>query len=105
MPRVIFDEFHERSLQADLALALCLEARAALRPDLKLIVMSATLDAAPVAKLLGDAPVLTSEGRMYPVETRYLAAAGAGAAPAPGAAGGGARPQGGDRQPAGVPAR
>ena len=69
---VIFDEFHERSLQADLALALCLEARAALRPDLKLVVMSATLDAAPVAKLLDDAPVLTSEGRMFPVETRYL---------------------------------
>ena len=69
---VIFDEFHERSLQADLALALSLEARSALRADLKLIVMSATLDAAPVAKLMGDAPVLTSEGRMYPVETRYL---------------------------------
>lgn len=69
---VIFDEFHERSLQADLALALALEARAALRPDLKLIVMSATLDAAPVAALLGDAPVLTSEGRMFPVETKYL---------------------------------
>jgi ATP-dependent helicase HrpB len=69
---IIFDEFHERSLHADLALALALEARSALRPDLKLIVMSATLDAAPVAALLGDAPVLTSEGRMYPVETRYL---------------------------------
>ena len=69
---VIFDEFHERSLQADLALALSLEACSALRPDLKLIVMSATLDAAPVAKLMGDAPVLTSEGRIYPVETRYL---------------------------------
>ena len=69
---VIFDEFHERSLQADLALALSLETRSALRADLKLIVMSATLDAAPVAKLMGDAPVLTSEGRMYPVETRYL---------------------------------
>jgi ATP-dependent helicase HrpB len=69
---VLFDEFHERSLQADLALALCLEAQSALRPDLKLLVMSATLDAAPVAALLGDAPVLTSEGRMYPVETRYL---------------------------------
>ena len=68
---VIFDEFHERSLQADLALALCLEARAALRPDLKLVVMSATLDAASVAKLLDDAPVLTSQGRMFPVETRY----------------------------------
>lgn len=69
---IIFDEFHERSLHADLALALALEARSALRPDLKLIVMSATLDAAPVAALMGDAPVLTSEGRMYPVETRYL---------------------------------
>jgi ATP-dependent helicase HrpB len=69
---VIFDEFHERSLQADLALALCLETRSALRPDLKLIVMSATLEAAPVAILLGDAPVLSSEGRAYPVETRYL---------------------------------
>ncbi|HEY3645329.1 MAG TPA: ATP-dependent helicase HrpB [Gammaproteobacteria bacterium] len=69
---VIFDEFHERSLQADLALALCLESRAALRPELKLIVMSATLEAAPVAKLLGDAPVVISEGRAHPVETRYL---------------------------------
>jgi len=69
---VIFDEFHERSLQADLALALCLESRAALRPDLRLIVMSATLDALPVAELLGGAPVLESEGRMFPVETRYL---------------------------------
>jgi ATP-dependent helicase HrpB len=69
---VIFDEFHERSLQADLALALCLESRAALRPDLKLIIMSATLEAAPVAKLLGDAPIVASEGRAYPVETRHL---------------------------------
>ena len=69
---VIFDEFHERSLQADLALALCLEARSAFRAGLKLIVMSATLDAAPVAQLMGGAAVLTSEGRMYPVETRYL---------------------------------
>jgi ATP-dependent helicase HrpB len=69
---VIFDEFHERSLQTDLALALCLESRAVLRPELKLIVMSATLEAAPVAKLLGDAPVVSSEGRQYPVETRYL---------------------------------
>ena len=69
---VIFDEFHERSLQTDLALALCLESRAALRADLKLIVMSATLQAAPVAKLLGDAPVLSSEGRQFPVDTRYL---------------------------------
>ena len=69
---VIFDEFHERSLQADLALALCLESRAALRPDLRLVVMSATLDTGPVADLLGGAPVLTSSGREYPVETRYV---------------------------------
>ena len=68
---VIFDEFHERSLHADLALALCLEARQALRPDLRLAVMSATLDAAPVAALLGDAPLLTSEGRSFPVTTTY----------------------------------
>ena len=69
---VIFDEFHERSLNADLGLALCLEVRGALRPDLKLLVMSATLDAGPVAALMGDAPVVTSEGRAFPVETRWL---------------------------------
>ena len=69
---VIFDEFHERSLNADLGLALCLEVRAALRPDLALLVMSATLDAAPVAALMGDAPVITSQGRAFPVETRWL---------------------------------
>ena len=69
---VIFDEFHERSLNADLGLALVLESRAALREDLALIVMSATLDAAPVAALLGDAPLLTAEGRAFPVETRWL---------------------------------
>jgi len=69
---LIFDEFHERSLQADLGLALALEVRAALRPDLKLIVMSATLDAGPVATLMGDAPVLTSEGRNFEVETIWL---------------------------------
>ncbi len=69
---VIFDEFHERSLHADLSLALCLEARQALRPDLRLVVMSATLDAAPVARLLGDAPLLTTAGRSFPVTTRYL---------------------------------
>ncbi len=68
---VIFDEFHERSLNADLGLALVLEARAALRPDLALVVMSATLDAAPVAALTG-AETLTAEGRAYPVETRWL---------------------------------
>ena len=69
---VIFDEFHERSLQADLGLALVWEARAALRPDLALVVMSATLDAAPVAALLDDAPVVTSEGRAFTVEVRHL---------------------------------
>jgi ATP-dependent helicase HrpB len=68
---VIFDEFHERSLQADLGLALVRESRQALRDDLRVIVMSATLDTAPVARLLGDVPVLTSEGRAYPVEPRY----------------------------------
>lgn len=69
---VIFDEFHERSLNADLGLALCLEVRGALREDLKLLVMSATLDAGPVAALMGDAPVVTSAGRAFPVETRWL---------------------------------
>ncbi|PWE26556.1 ATP-dependent helicase HrpB [Pararhodobacter marinus] len=69
---VIFDEFHERSLNADLGLALILEARAALREDLQLVVMSATLDAAPVAALMGDAPLLTAEGRAFPVDTRWL---------------------------------
>jgi len=68
---VIFDEFHERSLQADLALALCLDVQSGLREDLRLLVMSATLDGAAIARLLGDAPLLTSEGRSYPVETHY----------------------------------
>ncbi len=69
---LVFDEFHERSLNADLGLALALEIRAALRDDLQLVVMSATLDAAPVAALMGDAPLVTSEGRAFPVETRWL---------------------------------
>ncbi len=69
---VLFDEFHERSLQADLGLALCLETQHLFRPDLRLFVMSATLDCGPVADLLGRAPVLRCEGRMFPVETRYL---------------------------------
>ncbi len=68
---VIFDEFHERSLNADLGLALCLEITGALRDDLILLAMSATLDADPVARLM-DAPILTSEGRSFPVETRWL---------------------------------
>ena len=71
---VLFDEFHERSLNADLGLALTLELRAALRPDMILLVMSATLDAEPVAALMGDAPVITSEGVSFPVETRWLEA-------------------------------
>jgi ATP-dependent helicase HrpB len=69
---LIFDEFHERSLHADLGLALALEVRSAFRPDLILLTMSATLDAAPVARLMGDAPVITAEGRAFPVETIWL---------------------------------
>lgn len=68
---VVFDEFHERSLNGDLGLALAWEVRQALRPDLNVLVMSATLDAAPVAALL-DAPVVTSDGRAFPVDTRWL---------------------------------
>lgn len=68
---VIFDEFHERSLNADLGLAFCLEVAGALREDLILVAMSATLDAAPVAELM-QAPLVTSEGRSFPVETRWL---------------------------------
>lgn len=70
---VVFDEFHERSLHADLGLALALQSRAVLRDDLRIVVMSATLDGLAVAALLGDAPVVTSEGRAFPVETHYLA--------------------------------
>jgi ATP-dependent helicase HrpB len=69
---VLFDEFHERSLDADLGLALARDAQAVLRGDLRLLVMSATLDGARVAALLGDAPIVESHGRAYPVETRYL---------------------------------
>lgn len=68
---VIFDEFHERSLQADTALAFCLEAQAALRPDLKILVMSATLDAEELSGLLAPCPVIRAEGRMWPVDIRY----------------------------------
>lgn len=68
---VCFDEFHERHLTADLGLALVLESRAVLRPGLRVLVMSATLEAGPVARLLGDAPVVVSEGRQHPVETRW----------------------------------
>ncbi len=69
---LIFDEFHERSLSADLGIALSWEVRGALRPDLWIVVMSATLDAGPVAVLMDDAPILTAEGRAYPVETIWL---------------------------------
>jgi ATP-dependent helicase HrpB len=69
---VIFDEFHERSLQADLGLALTIDARANLTPDLKLLIMSATLDGEAVARLLDDAPVVTAQGRMFPVESRFV---------------------------------
>jgi ATP-dependent helicase HrpB len=70
---VIFDEFHERSLDADMGLALALDAQAGLRDDLRILVMSATLDGARVADLLGEStPVIESEGRMFPVETRHL---------------------------------
>ncbi len=69
---VIFDEYHERSLQADLGLALALDARANLTPDLKLLVMSATLDGEGVARLLDDAPIVSSQGRTFPVESRYV---------------------------------
>jgi len=69
---VIFDEFHERSLDADLGLALARDVQSVLREDLRLLVMSATLDGAAVARLLADAPVVESQGRAYPVATRYL---------------------------------
>lgn len=68
---IIFDEFHERSLQADLALALSREVQSVLRDDLRLLIMSATLDGEELSRLLGDAPVLTSTGRQYPVTIRY----------------------------------
>jgi ATP-dependent helicase HrpB len=68
---VLFDEFHERSLDADLGLALARDAQTGLREDLRILVMSATLDGARVARLLGEAPVIASEGRAFPVETRY----------------------------------
>ena len=68
---VVFDEFHERSVHADLGLALTLHSRSVLRPDLRVLVMSATLEGGPVAALLGDAAVVTSEGRAHPVEVIY----------------------------------
>jgi ATP-dependent helicase HrpB len=70
---VIFDEFHERSLNADLGLALCIESQQNLREDLRLVVMSATLDLQPIARLLGDAPVVAARGRSFDVATQYVA--------------------------------
>jgi ATP-dependent helicase HrpB len=69
---VLFDEFHERSLDADLGLALARDAQTGLRDDLRILVMSATLDGARIANMLGGAPVIASEGRAFAVETRYL---------------------------------
>jgi ATP-dependent helicase HrpB len=69
---VIFDEFHERSLHTDLALSLCIDLQRSLREDLKILVMSATLECGPILSLLGGAPVITSEGRIFPVEERYI---------------------------------
>ncbi len=69
---VIFDEFHERSLNADLALALCCQVQQILRTDLRILIMSATLDGAKLSSLLNNAPIITSEGRQYPVGIQYL---------------------------------
>ena len=69
---VIFDEFHERSIHADLGLALCLETQTVLREELRILIMSATLDGQEVASVLGNVPLVKSEGRSFPVETRYL---------------------------------
>ncbi len=69
---LLFDEFHERSLPADLGLALALDVQRNLRPDLRIVAMSATLDGEAVASLLGGAPIITSDGKLFPVETRYL---------------------------------
>ncbi len=69
---VLFDEFHERSLHADLGLAICLEAQRLFQPGLRVLVMSATLDCAAVAEVLGHAPIISCEGRLFPVETHYV---------------------------------
>ncbi len=69
---VIFDEYHERNLDADLGLALCLDMQGVLNRDLRLLVMSATIETGPVARMLNHAPVITCSGRMFPVETRYV---------------------------------
>src|SRR6185503_8273864 len=69
---VLFDEVHERSLDSDFGLALALDAQSALRPDLRLVAMSATLDGARFSALMGGAPAIESEGRAFPVETIHL---------------------------------
>lgn len=69
---VIFDEFHERSLQAELALALCLQVQSLLRPDLRVLIMSATLEGEKISNVLQGAPVIISQGRQYPIEFRYV---------------------------------
>lgn len=69
---VLFDEIHERRLESDLGLAFAIESQSALRPDLRLVAMSATLDAAPLARLLGGAEIITATGRVYPVDIRHL---------------------------------
>jgi ATP-dependent helicase HrpB len=69
---VIFDEFHERHLDSDFGLALCLDLQGVLNPELRLLVMSATIETTPVAQLLGGAPVIECAGRQFPVETRYV---------------------------------
>ena len=71
---VIFDEFHERSLNADLGLALCIESQQNLREELRLVVMSATLDLKPLVRLLGEAPVVSAKGRSFEVRTHYVKA-------------------------------
>jgi ATP-dependent helicase HrpB len=73
---VIFDEFHERSIHADTGLALCLDSQEGLRPDLRLLVMSATIDTEAISGLLGKAPILQIQGRQFPVETRYRPGSG-----------------------------
>ncbi|MFO1006529.1 MAG: ATP-dependent helicase HrpB [Planctomycetaceae bacterium] len=69
---VIFDEFHERNLNCDLALGMVRRVQQTVRPDLKIVVMSATFDCQPIAKFLGDCPVIESQGRLFPVDVRYL---------------------------------
>lgn len=70
---VIFDEFHERSLHSDLSLALCRDLQQVLREDLRILIMSATLDGEQLSSILDNAPIITSKGRQYPIDVRYIA--------------------------------